>query len=226
MNTEPPIIISSGVPPAAPQRSSHLSLILIIVLGIGTLGFGLASVVAVGKAHSATASLASAKQAAAESAANTQKEADDKAAILANESPFRTYTAPAAFGSFAISFPKNWMISADLEDNSTTQVTLVLQPDILRTSNGVDDLYATEILLIRQQTADYTTKLLASKMLTEKDVTVAGISAMQFTGTFNDPRTKTLIAVPVRDKTMVFVNEDPAYATEYQAILAQAKINP
>jgi hypothetical protein len=226
MTSQPPIILSSGEPPVVPRRRTNLSLILIVVLGLGTIGFGIASISAYSKATTATKTLNTAKTTAATNAANAQKITDNMAEIQANESPFRTYTAPIAFGSFAINFPKNWMISVDLEDNALSQVIIDLQPDVIRRVNNTQDLYATEITLVRKQITDYTQNLLINKKITEHDVTVAGIASMQFTGALPDNRSTTLVAVPVRDKTLVFSNENAVYAKEFQEILAQAKINP
>jgi len=74
--------------------------------------------------------------------------------------------------------------------------------------------------------AEYTKDFLSNKDLKKSDTTVSGIPAIQFTGKFTDKRTKRMIAVPIRDKTLVFTNEDPTYNSEFDLILAQSKINP
>ena len=226
MNDQPTILGSTLPPLPAPHKPTNISLILIIILGIGTIGFGLASILAFGKAHTATATLNSSTANAARSAANTQKEADDKAAIVANESPYRTYTAPEAFGAFAISFPKNWNLTVDLEDNDQSQVDMQLHPDMVRTVNNKIDLLATRVTLVREQMSDYLARFTSNKKISQTPVTVSGIAGMKLTGTFPDARTTTMIVVPVRDKSLVFTNEDTTYAAEFQTILAQAKINP
>ena len=225
MNNEPPVIISSAAPLPPPRRSTNLSLILIVLLGLGTVGFGLASISAFSQASTAKSTLNSAKNAAASAARTAQKQQDDLDAIHAAESPFRSFTAPIEFGAFVINFPKNWSLTADLESNANTQVQLDMHPVIIRTINGNLDLQAIQVMLIRQQLSNYLARF-NPKKVTQSTVTVSGIQATQLTGTLPDGRANKIVAVPVRDKTLVFDNEDPAYAAEFATILAQAKINP
>ena len=222
MDNQAPILMSPS--PSSGSRFS-LSLILIVVLALGTLVFGITTIHAVGQAHTAKTTLNAAKQAAATSAAAAQKQSDDKAAVVAGESPFRTYTAPSTYGSFAINFPKDWSLSDDIEDSSTTPVTIIMQPTEIQTKNNTLDPLAAKVTLVDKQLSDYL-KAYTSKKITQSNVTVSGIASIQLNGKLPDNRAITLVAVPVRDTTIVFDNENAAYAPEFQAILAQAKINP
>src|SRR5207244_1399268 len=94
-----------------------------IVLVIGTGIFGILTVVFSMQAISANNSAKSKASAAAVAARNDQKKLDEAATTKQNESPFRTYTAPAEFGSFSVSFPKTWNFSVDQEPTGN-QVTL------------------------------------------------------------------------------------------------------
>jgi hypothetical protein len=224
MNNQPPIIIGSP-PPATSQPKFNLSLVLIIFLGLGTIGFSVASILAYGQAHTATASLESAKTATAATAKAEQKAADDKATVEAAQSPFRSYHAPDTYGAFVINFPKNWNMTVDQEESSNNQVSLVLNPDFIRRINSVDDLAAAKVQLIQRTLADFL-RSYTSKDITQSKVTVTGIASIQLTGNFSDKRTVRMVAVPVRDKTLVFTNENASYSSTFDTILAQAKINP
>lgn len=199
---------------------------LIVILGLGSLGFGILAVVAFSKANTATTTVNAQRKAAADIARADQKKIDQTAAELASESPFRSYVAPVEYGSFEIKFPKNW--SGDVIENrsGTVQVTLVVNPDFVKTQNSIADLTAAKIALNQRTLAEYTKEFSSNKDLKKTDTTVSGIPAIQFTGKFSDKRTKRLIAVPIRDKTLVFINENPAYNSEFDLILAQSKINP
>lgn len=235
MDTQPTAPVESTPPPSmpitpitplpSPRRGPGISLVLIVVLGLGTIIFGLAAITSSGQAHTAKTTLANAKQTAATQAAQAQKQTDAQAAEDAAESPYQTYTAPDDYGSFVISFPKNWSSAVDLEDNAQNQVTLVMQPGIIRTVNGVGDLIAAEVLLINRQLPDYLSGF-NKKKVAQTNVTVDGIASVQLTGSFPDGRATTLVAVPIRDKTLVFDNEDSTYASQFQTIVAQAKLNP
>lgn len=211
--------------PAA-GSSNKLGILLIIVLGLGALGFGVLAITQYNKAHTATTTLNAAKLQAAEAARDAQKKTDAADAELANESPFRSYIAPQQYGSFEIKFPKNWSGSVDEELNSQTQVTLVLNPDFVKRQNAKNDLVAAQVIFVQQTLNEYMTKYKDVKTITRSNVTVSNIAAVQLKGTFPDKRTVRLVAVPVRDKTMVFTNEDSKYDSQFDQILAQAKINP
>ncbi len=211
----------------APQTGRNsLTTVLIAVLAVGALGFGILAIVAFSTAGTATKTLESQKQAAADSARTDQKKADQTAAELASESPFRSYVAPVEYGSFEIKFPKNW--SGDVKENrsNSIQVSLVVNPDFVRTQNGTDDLVAAKITLYQRTLAELTKEYTTNRELKKSDITVAGIPSVQYTGKFADRRTKRLVAVPVRDKTLVFTNENATYNSEFDLIMAQSRINP
>ena len=226
-NDQPPVIVSNtpAAPLPAPSRGVNFSLILIVVLGLGTVVFGLAAISASSKAHTATATLAAAKAQAANDAKKAQKAADDQANTLANATPYRTYTAPDAFGGFAISFPKDWSASVDEEETSGVQVSLTVNPNFVRRVNNVNDLVAARVELHTVPMAQFL-QAYNAKTITQTSITVSGIAGTALTGTFPDKRTTRLVAVPVRDKTLVFINENGSYASTFDTILAQAKINP
>jgi hypothetical protein len=194
---------------------------------LGTVVFGLLSIVAFGQAHTAQTTVNQQKTAAATAARDDQKKQDAVAAEIAGESPFRSYIAPLEYGSFEIKFPKNWSAQIDEERSSTTQVNLLLHPDFVRTQNGTPDLYATKVQLLQHELNEYTKQFDSVKTVKRADITVSNIKGVEFTGTkFPDKRDIRIVAVPIRDKTLIFVSEDAAYANEFNQILAQSKILP
>ena len=210
-----------------PQNNRNpLFTILIIVLGLGSVVFGILAVIAFSKANAATSTLNAQRKVAADSARSDQKKIDQTANELASESPFRSYVAPNEYGSFEIKFPKNWSGDVSESRSGTIQVTLVVNPDFVRSQDNVANLSAAKITLNQRTLAEYTKEFSNNKALKKTDTTVSGIPAIQYTGTFSDKRTKRLIAVQIRDKTLVFTSENPAYNSEFDLILAQSKINP
>lgn len=217
-----------NTPNYSPPSNSRMSLttILIVVLALGAVGFGILAVIGFSKADTATTTLNAQRLAAASSARADQKKIDQTAAELASESPFRSYVAPTEFGSFEIKFPKNWSGAVSESRSDESQVSLVVHPDFVKNQGNVPALAATKIVLIQRTLAEYTQDLSSNTELKKSDTKVAGIPGVQFTGKFDDQRTKRLVAVPVRDKTLVFTNENPTYNREFDLILAQSKINP
>jgi hypothetical protein len=233
MNDQPVFPSNSSGPFSAPSSSGgllggSLNIILIAVLGLGALLFAVLTLMFYNKATVATNTANQQKAKAAADAKTEQKKADDLANTQANESPFRQYQAPAEFGSFQINFPKNWSSYVD-QEASGTQVKLILNPNSVGRTNGTDNLEAA-IVTLQQQTGDnFMNQFQGSVkngMLHQATTKISGLTAYDLTGTFGDRRTTREIVVPVRDKVIVFMNENSQYAREFSAVLAQAKINP
>ena len=196
------------------------------LLALSTVGLGIAAATAFTQAKTATTTLETQKKAAADAARSDQKKQDATAAEIAAESPFRSYVAPLEYGSFEIKFPKNWSGYVEQTRSGTTQVNLVLNPDFVRKDNNVEDLQATKVILMQRTLEEYLKPYTNVKGLDKADVTVAGIKSVQLSGKIPDRRSSRIVAVPVRDKTILFVNENSKYSREFDQILAQSKIVP
>jgi hypothetical protein len=224
-----PVVIPTSPNNFGPQRPAGNNLllwVLIGVLGVGAVAFGIMSVVAFGEANKAKTTVEQQKKVAVDAARSDQKKQDQQAAEIASESPFRSYVAPLEFGSFEIKFPKNWSGYAQQSLTNGTQVDLAIHPDFVRRDDGTDRLMATRIQLLKRTMNDYLKTFEAQKALTRTDVTISGVKGVQITGKFQDKRTTRLVVVPIRDKSLIFINEDVTYAHEFDQILAQSKVLP
>lgn len=208
--------------------NSSFMYILIGVLGLGAIVFAILTITFYNKASVATNTLEQQKADAVTKAKAEQQKADDEANTIANESPFRSYVAPVEYGSFEIKFPKNWSGWVDHEQVGT-QVNLVLNPDFVRRINSNDELAAAKVML-KQNNLDQTmsafTSLVKRGTLKQTEITVSGQKGVDLTGSFSDKRTTREVIIPVRDKTIIFINENNRYASEFNEILAQSKIIP
>ncbi len=203
-------------------------LVLVVILGVGALIFAIIAAVSSNQASVATKTLQQQKAATAIAARTEQKKADDAAYTIANEAPYRSYTAPVKFGSFEIKFPKNWSSYVE-EQDSGTQVMLRVNPDFVRRTNGTDELVGARIALIERPLAQYLsafTGAISQNKIKKTQTNVSGLTAYDLVGSFPDSKTARIVVVPVRDKIVVFTNENAQYATEFNEILAQAKIIP
>jgi hypothetical protein len=202
--------------------------ILIGVLGLGAVAFGITTITFYSKAQTATNTLEAQKAVAVTKAKADQKKVDDEANTVANESPFRSYVAPVEYGSFEIKFPKNWS-GYVIQDKNGTQVNLTINPDFIRRTNSNDELAAARVQLIERTSDQFMTQytnLVKRGTLKQSDITVSGQKGFDITGTFQDKRTTRMVVIPVRDKVLVFSNENSRYASEFNEILAQSKIIP
>jgi hypothetical protein len=214
--------------PSGGGGRSPLLIALLVVLGLGTITFGVLTVNFSNKASTAQRTLEQQKAAAVANAQAEQKKLDDINFTKVNESPFRAYTAPEQFGSFVINFPKNWSSYAK-QQNSGTQVSLALNPDFIRNTDGQDDVTAVRVMLIISTQDKYLNQYTAnikSGKVKKTNITVSGQPAFDITGQFNGRKTIREVVVPIRDKVLVFSNESPQYATEFNSVLSQAKIIP
>jgi Na+-transporting NADH:ubiquinone oxidoreductase subunit NqrC len=208
--------------------SSPIMLILVVILALGTVVFGIMTIVFYNQAQTAQRTVDTQKAAAVAAAVKQQEATDDANYAKASESPFRAYTAPNGDGAFVINFPKNWSGWVD-EENSGNNVNLILNPDFVRVAGGVNVLAATTVKLIQNSATQYMLQFnsyIQEGSLHQKNITVSGIQGYDLTGTFSDQRTTREVVVPVRDKVLVFTNENAKYAAEFDEVLAQAKINP
>lgn len=222
-------MINNNYPNQPSSGDANVTTLLIGFLGVGFVLFAVLSLYAFSTAHTATATLTSQKQAAASVAAEAQKKADAAATLSASESPYRSFTASSDFGGFVINFPKNWSGAASENTQTTNQVILTLNPDFVRQTNGTANPLAAKVVLVQQLTSSLLTQLssqIQMGRIKQQDATVSGLKATQLTGTFEDKVTVREVLVPVRDKTIIFSTEDAKYSSEFDQILAQAKINP
>lgn len=219
---------NGSFPGSGGSSRSPVMFILIGILGLGALVFGVMTVVFFNQASTATKTLDVQKSAAVDKAKIEQKKADNEANTVANESPFRSYVAPVEFGSFEIKFPKNWSSYID-QEKTGTQVALTINPDFIRRTNSTDELAAAKVTLMERPVDQYMATFASNVKkgtLKQADITISGQRAFDLTGQFSDKRTTREVIVPVRDKVLVFINENSKYSAEFDQILAQSKIVP
>jgi len=203
-------------------------IILVVLLALGAVGFGIMAITFYNQAQTAEQSVDRQKAQAVAAAIQVQKTNDDAAYAKASESPFRSYTAPVGDGSFVINFPKDWDGWVD-EEQSGTNVDLILNPDFVQVSAGVNGLAGCVVKLIEEESSQYMSQYASyvqEGQMHQANITVSGIQGYDLTGQFSDNRTTRMVVIPVRDKVLVFTNENAKYADEFDEILAQAKINP
>jgi len=215
-------------PGSGSHRPSPLLLILVVVLGLGALVFAILTVTFYQQSSTATSTLNAHSAAAAKAAAAEQKKSDATDEIAENDSPFQSFTAPVAYGSFVIKFPKGWSSTVD-EEQSDNLLTLIMNPNNILTTNGQLTPQAASVQLIQQVGTQYMQTFagaVQAGQMTQSAITVSGQAGYNLTGTFNDGVTVREVVVPVRDQVLVFSTQNATYSSEFDEILAQCKIIP
>jgi hypothetical protein len=211
--------------PVTPRRSPLVALIigilLLAALALGALAAGFAATASKDKAALSTAAAT-----AAAAAQKAQAKKDQVTYAELNASPFQTYTSPSSLGPFSINFPKSWSATVSESSTDQTQVDLIMNPGFIRTEDGTPNLHAAEVIFSQRTISDYGSQYMGQSGITEADIMVSGIKGQSYTGTFGDNRTTRVVLVPVRNEVIAFINEDAAYASDFNTILAQAKIIP
>ena len=213
------------------QRDKKL-LILTFVLGFGVLALTIATIVGFIIAGSATTNADKKALTAATAARADQKKADELAARLVQESPYRTYAAPTQYGSFKLAYPKSWSSYASYsQGGARTPLELMLNPDLVSATDGKNQPLACHLQLIQSSLDDYLTPYKGATGINTEDITVSGIKGKNLSGDLgavspDNADVVRLVVIPIRDKVMVFTNEDANYASEFTNILEQANIVP
>ncbi len=207
----------------------NLLLLSTLLLGLSTVVFGILAIVVFANAKSSQANISQTKAVVYKQAQAAQKILDDKAALVANESPFRDYKAPDFYGNFVIKFPKNWNAYVTEDQSSETQVNLLLHPNAVKLDKSLKvDNYAFRALLINRPEAqiftDHFQSGVKSGKLVQKSTTVSGIGATWLDGKFDSTHNGIIVLVPVRDKTLEFITDTHDYIPEFDQILSQSTI--
>lgn len=211
----------------------NLHIVLTIFLGLGMLLFGVLAVLAYNHDATSTANINQTVAKAKSEAAAKQKKADDEANRIANELPYRTYTALPVDGGFSLKIPKSWSIyAAHGSDSAVTQLDLMADLDVVNNNLASKALnthaFRLQLLNKTQTTVirSYDDKI-KKKEVSSKTIQVSGINATWLEGSIDDQRHNGVVVIlPVRDKTMVINTDSRDFLTEFNQILAEAKINP
>lgn len=217
-----------GLPPMQnPIKPQHnIWPILAIIFGVLMVIFGILAIVGLVSYSSASQDASVYKAEGYKEGQAAQAKADESKIQSEKENPLRSYTAPDSAGAFSFKYPKNWSMYVD--ETSSGTMTITAHADIIKKLSG-DNNYALEVKLTNtnyeSQLKTYQSQVKSGK-LKGRDVVVSGIQASRFEGQLDGKRTGTIVIIPVRDKMISFINSDKAYASQFDAVLASADINP
>jgi len=209
----------------------NLHLALTVFLGIGTVLFGVLAVVAYQDNTTTQHHVNQLKAAAASQAATTQQQQDAKANTIANEQPYRTYTAPAIYGGFQVSIPKDWSVYATI-NGSSTPFDLLADPNYIQQdlSDSATNTHEFELKLVNESVVDVNKTFdsgIKKGTVASKPVTVSGIAASWFEGAIDNQRHNGIVVTfPDRNQTVVITTDTHDFVSEFTTILSSAKFSP
>lgn len=212
----------------------NLHLVLTIFLGIGMVLFGVLATLAYKDNTYIHNNLSALQTTAASKAAATQQHTDTIANTKAGELPYRTYTADPVDGSFSLQIPKDWSLYVGHNLSSTIPLDIAADPDVVTYNLGsgvsVINSHAFHLQLVDEsvQTAIKAYDAQIKKgLLSSKSVQVSGISATWLEGSIDSQRHDGIVVVvPTRSQTLLIWTDSHDYVSEFNTILASAKIYP
>lgn len=210
----------------------NLHLILTIFLGFGMVLFGALAIISYHHDSTTQANLAIINAQVAKDASEKQKHEDDVANTVANELPYRTYTADPVDGGFSLQIPKEWSLFANKNAGSSTQLILTSHPSVITIHQGAGALnsQAFELQIQNRRVAEINRGFedkIKSKKLISKSVTVSGIQGSWYEGVIDEQRHNgVVVTLPVRDKSIIIKTDSHDYLNEFKTILDGAKIIP
>ena len=210
-----------------------LHLVLTIFLAIGMLLFGVLAVLAYSANTTTQANVSQLKATAAAKAVATQKQQDTTANTIANELPYRTYTADPVNGGFTLQIPKDWSLyAASSTTSGITALDIISDPNVINahldpTSTNTHEF---ELKLVNQPVVTvnktFETNIKNGTVAT-KAITVSGIAATWFEGAIDTQRHNGIVVTFVdRNQTVVITTDTHNYVNEFNSILSSAKFNP
>lgn len=162
-------------------------------------------------------------QAKVEAAAETSAKKDQEF-VEKEKQPLRTYTAPSAYGSIALSYPKTWSVYADESNKGSKPVDASFNPDFvpgLQSDNNV-------ALRMEVSSTEYATAIKSFESAAKSGkVTVVpyaiakvpSITGVRVDGEVATKKSGAMIIVPVRDKTLKIWTEASQYVGDFNTII-------
>lgn len=198
-----------------------IPLFIVIVLLLGSIGFGAWAYLERQdyKDNSDQKAAAAVKKAVA--AEDVKKDAEF---LEKEKSPFKVYTGPATYGSLTFQYPKTWSAYISEIGKSSTIVNGYFSP------NFVPDVQSATSFALRIQvvSSDYATVLRGfdSYVKTGK-VTVAAYRAPKVSGTLGSrvtgeietKKTGSMVILPLRDKTIKVWTEGTDFVKDFDNII-------
>ena len=222
----PPVAVE---PPPKGGRHFNLPIFLAAVLLVLTIAMGVVAIYYILKYNEQKSTVDQQKTAAAQTAREEQKQADEAAYAERDKLPYRSYEAPAVLGAIKIEFPKIWNVYAVEEEKSDTQLDIFMYPGVVRAEKSSTEAYALRVKLQRKLYQDV---VKANQQKVEKGelkasaVTISGATGTRYEGEVVQGRSGSLILLPVRDKTLSIWTESPDYLNDYNQIIEKLAISP
>lgn len=148
----------------------------------------------------------------------------DQEFVEKEKQPLRTYTAPSAYGSVAVSYPKTWSVYADETSKGSNPVDASFNPDFvpgLQSDNNV----ALRMEVVSTAYADVVKSFQSQAKSGKVTVVpyavakVPAVTGVRVDGEIVSNKAGAMIIVPVRDKTLKIWTEASQYVGDFNNII-------
>lgn len=163
---------------------------------------------------------------AVEIAEQKTETAKDKEFVEKEKIPHKSYKSPDTIGGVAFEYPKTWsaFMTENKQTNGGTPLEGYLHPDVVPgLQSGTDFALRTQVLSQPYSTAisQYESKVKSGKVkiLPFKADKVQNVLGIRVEGEINKGQVSSLIAVPIRDKTLLVWTESTTYLDDFNKII-------
>ena len=195
-------------------------LISTILLALLFIGADIYAVSVYGKYKDARDNVESKVGVAVDEAKEQQKTELEKDFAEKEKNPLSTYASPAALGSVTVKYPKTWSAYVEETDNSN-QINGYFHPQFVP-APAKKIKYALRLQLRNSKYADqirtYSEKVDRND-LKASPVQISGVTGTRYEGKIEQDTTGVLIALPIRDKTIILWTESADYAADFANII-------
>jgi hypothetical protein len=139
------------------------------------------------------------------------------------KSPYETYTAPSAFNSVAVTYPRSWSAYVIESSNGRTPLDGYIHP------NYVPDVRSDTNFALRftLETTDYADEVESYQRSVDdgtikaSGVTINTIDGVRLDGAIERDTNGALVLLPIRDKVLKIWTESTAYLNDFNSIILE-----
>ncbi len=154
-------------------------------------------------------------------AKEAQKIVLDKDYDEREKNPLTSYESAASYGSIKVTYPKTWSAYIEESIDSSVPINGFLHPKFVPAQQKKIK-YALRFQLLGDQYANHV-KSYADRIqrgdLKASPVTIGGVTGTRYDGKLEETTTGSLVALPLRDKTLRIWTESQDYAKDFNDIV-------
>jgi hypothetical protein len=147
----------------------------------------------------------------------------DNEFVVKEKLPLRTYRGPSPYGSLLVKYPKTWSAYVSESSSSATPVNGYFNPGFVPGVDVQGALYALRVQVLNQSYSQavqvYQDRVKAGQLTAKPFISVNNktVTGLRFDGQITGTATGSLVALPLRDKTLLLWTESPDFVNDFNS---------